>query len=159
VRSALRVDDDLLTGRSYYLVEVETVVALVHAAQSTAPQLFLLDELFRGTNAVERIAAAEAVLRALVEPRGGRSTHFVLAATHDGELAGLLSGVYETVHFADSLAASGLVFDYRLRPGPTSTRNAIALLRLEGAPATLVDRALTRAAAIDRARRAEAEKH
>ena len=83
----------------------------------------------------------------------------MLAATHDGELAGLLRGVYETVHFADSLAASGLVFDYRLRPGPTSTRNAIALLRLEGAPETLVERALARAAALERARTAEAEKH
>lgn len=153
VRSALRVDDDVTTGRSYYLVEVETLVALVKAAGSGAPHLFLVDELFRGTNAVERIAAAEAVLRGLAEARnGGPPPHVTLAATHDGELAGLLHGVYETVHFADSLSPEGLAFDYRVRPGPTSTRNAIALLRLEGAPDSVVEQALARAAALDRAR-------
>jgi DNA mismatch repair ATPase MutS len=154
VSSALRVDDDLLTGRSYYLVEVETLVARVKAASSSSPHLFLLDELFRGTNAVERIAAAEAVLVALAGPPAGAARHRVLAATHDGELVSLLRGLYDTSHFADALSADGLVFDYHLRPGPTSTRNAIALLRLEGAPDTLIERALARAAALDRARAA-----
>jgi hypothetical protein len=149
VRSALRVDDDLLTGRSYYLVEVETIVKLVAAARSGTPHLFLLDELFRGTNAVERVAAAEAVLATLVEARGGALPHVTIAATHDGELVHLLHASYETVHFADAIGPDGLVFDYRLRPGPTSTRNAIALLQLNGAPEALLARARASAAVLD----------
>ena len=61
VRSCLGRADDLLAGKSYYLVEVESILSLVLVSDRTEPHLFLLDELFRGTNAVERIAAGEAV--------------------------------------------------------------------------------------------------
>jgi hypothetical protein len=149
VRSCMGGGDDLLAGKSYYIVEVETVLSLVAAGRADVPHLFLLDELFRGTNAVERIAAAEAALAELVESATGARPHVVLAATHDGELVHLLRASYETVHFADSVGADGLVFDYRLQPGPASTRNAIALLRLHGAPSALVSRALARAALLE----------
>jgi DNA mismatch repair ATPase MutS len=62
VRTCIGLADDPAAGKSYYLVEVETVVALLHAARDPGAHLMLFDELFRGTNAVERIAAAEAVL-------------------------------------------------------------------------------------------------
>jgi hypothetical protein len=52
--------DDLQAGKSYYMAEVEAVLSLVHASGSTEPHLFLFDELFRGTNAVERIAGSRA---------------------------------------------------------------------------------------------------
>ena len=119
VRSCIGRADDPATGKSYYLVEVESVLAMVHAARSTVPHLLLFDELFRGTNAVERIAAGEAVLLGLLAPRpaGGPSPHVVLAATHDQELVGLLDGIYAPHHFADTVDAAGLVFDYKLQPG------------------------------------------
>ena len=82
VRSCIGRADDLLHGKSYYLVEVEAVMALVEASRSVEQHLFLFDELFRGTNAVERIAVAEAVLQELL----ANQTHVVVAATHDGEL-------------------------------------------------------------------------
>jgi DNA mismatch repair ATPase MutS len=66
IRSCIGRADDLIAGKSYYLVEVESVLSLVKASDETAPHLFIFDELFRGTNAVERIAAGEAVLHALV---------------------------------------------------------------------------------------------
>ena len=62
VRSCIGRSDDLIAGKSYYLVEVEAVLALRESERAAAPHLFIFDELFRGTNAVERIAAAEAVL-------------------------------------------------------------------------------------------------
>ena len=68
----------MLAGKSYYLVEVESVLAVVRTSTSTAPHLFIFDEIFRGTNAIERIAAAEAVLGALV---GNGKPHVVLGAT------------------------------------------------------------------------------
>jgi len=149
VRSCIGRSDDLISGKSYYLVEVESVLSLVEASSKPSPHLFILDELFRGTNAVERIAAAEATLHELI---AGGKPHVVLAATHDGELVDLLRGDYSVYHLSDSVSPTGLVFDYQLKPGPATTRNAIALLRLSGASESLVSRALELAATLDRKR-------
>jgi hypothetical protein len=152
VRSCIGRADDLLTGKSYYIVEVEALLELVRASTGSAPHLFLLDELFRGTNAIERIAAGQAVLRELLSDATGPKPHVALAATHDGELVDLLPEMFAAYHFGDAVGPDGLVFDHRLQPGPATTRNAIALLRLHGAPDTLLDRALACAAALDRQR-------
>ena len=152
VRSCIGREDDLLSGKSYYIVEVEAMLALVRASTSTHPHLFLCDELFRGTNAVERIGAAEAVLMELLTNASGAKPHVVLAATHDGELVDLLRDTYDSYHFTDQLGTTGLIFDYRLQAGPATTRNAIALLRQHGAPERLVTRALARAADLDQQR-------
>lgn len=154
VRSLIGRSDDLMAGKSSYIVEVEAVVTLVEASKSRAPHLFLFDELFRGTNAVERIAAAEAVLTELLLDNGSPRPHLVVAATHDAELIDLLSDLYAACHFEDRIGPEGLIFEHRLRPGPATTRNAIELLRLKGASTALVERALARAALLDRQRRA-----
>jgi DNA mismatch repair ATPase MutS len=147
VRSCIGRADDLIAGKSYYLVEVESVLALVQASMKREPHLFIFDELFRGTNAVERIAAAEAVLHELIT---GKKPHVVLAATHDGELVDLLQAEYSVYHLSDTVGPTGLVFDYSLKPGPATTRNAITLLRLSGAPESLVTRAMNLATTLDR---------
>ena len=153
VRSCIGRSDDLVGGKSYYLAEVEALLDLVRASGGDVPCLFLLDEIFRGTNACERIAAGEAVLRALVIAPTSRTTHDVcLAATHDAELVDLLSDILEPWHFGDSLAVEGIAFDHRLRHGPATTRNAIALLRFSGAPEPLVSRAAATADRLDRQR-------
>jgi len=154
VRSCIGRADDPASGKSYYLVEVESVLDLVHAARSDRPHLILFDELFRGTNAVERIAAGDAVLVSLLKPGPGglAAPHAVLAATHDQELVDLLAGVYAPFHFSDNVSDDGLSFDYQLRSGPATSRNAIAVLRLRGAPPDLVAHALARAEALDRSR-------
>lgn len=122
-------------GGSYYIAEVEALLELVRASTGPAPHVFLLDELFRGTNAVERIAAGQAVLTQLLEAAGGRGKpHVVLAATHDLELVELASDRYEPYHFGDSVGPDGLLLDHRLQRGPSINRNAIALLQLHGAP-------------------------
>mgnify|MGYP001596554690 CR=1 FL=1 len=150
VRSCIGRADDLAAGKSYYIVEVEEVLARVKASTSAEPHLFLFDELFRGTNAVERIAAGEAVLRELL--RGPGHNHAVMAATHDAELVELLRDEYQAFHFEDSIGPEGLTFDHRLAPGPATTRNAITLLELHGAPPSVVKGALARAAELDRKR-------
>jgi len=136
VRSCIGRSDSLLEGKSYYLAEVEGVRDLIVESQGGAPTLFILDELFRGTNTIERIAAARAVLEALdVAP------HLVLVATHDIELLRWLAPRYEAWHFREQVADGELLFDYTLRPGPSSTRNAVALLRLKGYPESVVRQA------------------
>jgi hypothetical protein len=159
VRTCIGRADDLLTGRSYFIVEVEALLALVGASGQPAPHLFLLDELFRGTNAVERIAAGQAVLQELLDVEGASRPHFVLAATHDGELVELAAERFDAYHFGDSIGPDGLIFDHRLHAGPATTRNAIALLRIHGAPEALLRRAMTTAARLDRERRPTVTSH
>jgi hypothetical protein len=152
VRSCIGRTDDLQGGKSYYQAEVDAVLGLVRAASDGDPHLFLFDELFRGTNTSERIGAADAVLRALVSDHERTTPHVVIVATHDGELVERLAGSYEPCHFSDRLGPDGLVFEYRLQPGPATTRNAIALLAQSGAPRGMVERALATAAEIDASR-------
>jgi hypothetical protein len=150
VKTCLGRSDDLLAGKSYYLVEVESVLALVQASERTEPHLFLFDELFRGTNAVERIAGGVAILSAVVGPD---RPHVVVAATHDSELVEELShDGFMVTHLGDAVGPNGLVFDYRLVSGAATSRNAITLLELSGAPRHVVQRALTLAMDLDRRR-------
>jgi DNA mismatch repair ATPase MutS len=148
VRSYIVRTDDILTGKSYYAMEVERITMLLTMSGSSAPHLFLLDEIFRGTNAVERIAAAEAVLREIMRSRH----HLVVAATHDGELTDLLAGDYDPCHFGERSTTEGITFDYVIESGPATSRNAIALLKLHGVSDTVVQNALRRAVELDHRR-------
>src|SRR5262249_53573422 len=114
VQSCIGRSDDIIAGKSYYLVEVEEVLARVQASQRANPHVFLFDEMFRGTNAGERIGAAEAVLREIVAPGVDRKPHVAIVATHDSELVELLGDLSTPCHFTDSIGAEGLTFNYRL---------------------------------------------
>ncbi|WP_418983259.1 MutS-related protein [Alistipes sp.] len=136
--TSIRVTDDLSEGTSYYLQEVLIVKRFLDAAEETAPCLFALDELFKGTNTTERIAAGKAVLARL-----NRGPHVVLCSTHDVELAFLLhDDRYELHHFREEVTDGELVFDYRLHTGPLTTRNAIRILELYDYPPELIREAM-----------------
>lgn len=137
VRTSIGRTDSLIEGKSYYLAEVESVLALVRAKEDGHQHLFLLDEIFRGTNTTERVAAAYAVLAWL-----NRGLDMVAVATHDLELRELLGDAYDTHHFREQVADDLLTFDYRIQSGPSSTRNAIALLKVMQYPDALVADAL-----------------
>ena len=134
--TSLRRSDSLIAGRSYYLAEAQGILAALRSTATAPRTLCILDEIFRGTNSVERVAASTEVLRWLLAHGA-----LVLAATHDHALTGLLEGVYQNFHFGEVLGGSGLDFDYRLKEGPALTRNAIELLRFLGYPAELVEAA------------------
>ncbi len=154
VRTLIGRSDDLATGTSYYFAEAKRIVELLHDVSSQPPTLFLLDELLRGTNTVERLAAGEAVLRELLAPSASEasasSLHAVLVATHDGELVSRLSDCYRAWHFRESTDNGTLSFDFQRRSGPSVTRTAIALLAMSGAPDGVVSRAYSLAEATDR---------
>ena len=137
VRTSIGRADSLVEGKSYYLAEVESVLALVRAKDDPRQHLFLLDEVYRGTNTTERVAAACAVLSYL-----SRGDDLVVAATHDLELLKLLSGGFAMHHFREQVVDGALTFDYLIQPGPSSTRNAIALLTMMEYPESLVAMAL-----------------
>jgi DNA mismatch repair ATPase MutS len=130
--TCLRRADSVLAGRSAYLSEAQGVLEIVRATGSSPRLLCILDEIFRGTNSLERIAAATEVLRWLA-----RQGALVLAATHDHALTERTS--FANVHFIESIEPAGIGFDHLLKPGPAQTTNAIALLRFLGFPEDLVD--------------------
>lgn len=133
VLTSLSLADSLPTGKSYYLVEAETMRQLLLACDAApGSYLLLLDELFKGTNTQERIAANKAVL-AYLQPRS-----WVVAATHDGELGTLLQSSFVEYHFCETVTADDWYFDFRLKAGPLTTRNAIRLLARLHYPAQVV---------------------
>lgn len=103
VRSLIGRTDDLSAGKSYYQVEADGVVELLDESEEALPTLFLLDKLLRGTNTIERLAAGEAVIRALLTPHVTGNPHAAIVATHDGELVSKLEGLYTPVHFREMM--------------------------------------------------------
>lgn len=130
--SAIHLEDSLMEGKSFFLQEVQIVREMLEAGKECW-RFFLLDELFKGTNTVERIAIAKAVLSALAHKNS-----IVFASTHDVELASLLEDEYELFHFCECVADNTLSFDYKLKPGPVTERNAIRIIEMCGYPQEVV---------------------
>jgi hypothetical protein len=130
IGAALALTDSLAEGRSKFLAEVERLSAII-AASATTPVLFLVDEIFSGTNSEDRRAAAAAVLRNLLAngALGALSTHD-LALT---ELA-TPTNCGLNVHMASPDPEDPLAFDYLLKPGINTASSARAILRLLNIP-------------------------
>lgn len=139
VISSIGPEDSLLEGKSYFMAEVESILRAIKASESKIVHLFILDEIFRGTNSVERHAMSIEVLRYLANKKD-----FVLVATHDMKLSEMLRKEYQNIHFQEEVGDSGLTFNYILRPGSSTTRNAIALLQHVGYPGKITDKAINR---------------
>ena len=130
--ATLRIHDSLHDGRSRFMAELERLRVLVDLAAGPAPLLFLLDEVFAGTNSHDRRIGAAALLAALVE-RGAVG----LVSTHDlalSEAVAPLGARAAEVHFEDRLEGGRLVFDYVMRPGVVRRSNAVDLMRAVGLP-------------------------
>jgi hypothetical protein len=141
VRALIRADQSVESGKSRYFAEAEAMCGFLHEAQAGGRCLFVIDEPFSGTNVVERIAVAKSVLRALA------SAGQVLVTTHDVELQRLLGEGFDLYHFREDPAVEGF-FDYQLRNGASSERNAIRVLQRLGLPEAVVAEALATAAAL-----------
>lgn len=130
VGCTLRVQDSLAAGRSRFQAEVLRVRRLLDMARGAPPLMFLLDELFQGTNSADRRLGAEAVLRQLVAAGA-----IGLVTTHDlalTEIADRLGGRAANVHFEDRFEDGELTFDYRMKPGVVGHTNGLALMRAVG---------------------------
>jgi hypothetical protein len=128
------------SGKSHYFTEIETIDTFIREGTSGRTRILVIDEPLSGTNTVERIAVARAVLEAL-EPQA-----IVLVTTHDVELQAMLGDRYALYHFQENPDVEGY-FDYRLRPGPATERNAIRLLDRLGFPRDITANALAYAGA------------
>ena len=121
--------DNVVEGKSYYLEEALGVLRILEAINEEMVTLVIFDELYRGTNSEERLFAAHRVLEYLVSRNA-----LVFVATHDLELTNLLADTYTCLHFSERVGQLGLEFDYTLKKGPATSKNAIALLRYLGYP-------------------------
>ena len=131
--TSMALSDDLLAGESYYVVEARSIKRICDAA-SSGGCLCIIDEVLRGTNTVERIAASCAILRFLCRPNV-----LMFAATHDLELPKMLSDDVEAYYFTEEIIDNEVVFPYVLHKGTTDRTNAIRLLSALGFDHSVTD--------------------
>lgn len=136
VMTSMANADDVLSGDSYFMSELKSIRRLFNTYQCNKIYCFI-DEIFKGTNTTERIAASESVLSFL----DNQKAYHVIAATHDVELSILLENTYNNYHFNESIQENSIFFDYKIKPGKANTRNAIELLRITQFPIDIYQRA------------------
>jgi len=136
--SSMSLKDHIESGESYFIVEIKAMKRILDSRPKNGEKqvLCFVDEVLRGTNTVERIAAAYEILLRL---QGEGITCF--AATHDLELADLLAGEYDNYHFEEEMRDNDVTFSYEIKEGKATTRNAIKLLRVLEYDENLVENA------------------
>lgn len=127
IYSSMSLKDNLEGNDSYYIVEIKALKRILDSIDyDEKPVLCFVDEVLRGTNTVERIAASSQILKNMC----GRSV-LCFAATHDIELTRILDNYFDNYHFEEDFNQD-VVFNYKLLKGPATTRNAIKLLKSIG---------------------------
>ena len=140
IMSSISPSDDIAQGKSYYLGEAEAVLRIIKAADGKVTTLCIIDEIFRGTNPIERIASSAEILLYLM-----RKNALAVVATHDLELTELTKGVYDPYYFSEDVDDNeGISFDFKLKRGVSPTRNAIKLLKFLGYPEEIINKSQER---------------
>ena len=134
--TCIKVSDSVADGISYFYAEVRRLKGLLVALDEADPRplFFLIDEIFRGTNNRERLQGSQAYVDTLVGRQG-----VGLISTHDLEMVKLAEQLarVSNFHFRDDIVDGRMSFDYKLRPGPCPTTNALKIMELEGLPTGL----------------------
>lgn len=127
--SSMALSDSIINNESYYIAEIKSLKRIMDAAkeQKNGTVLCFVDEVLRGTNTIERIAASAQILKKLNE-----EGVFAFAATHDIELTHILEDLYANYHFTEEVSDEDILFNYKLENGRSVTKNAIRLLDIMG---------------------------
>ena len=134
VMTSMAVRDDVLSGESYYVREVKYLKRMLDVSGDDRPIFCAVDEILKGTNKNERLAASEAVLRYLSDKNS-----IIMVATHDYELIDRLQGDFDCYHFRCLLSDNGVEFEYRIHEGTGGETNAVALLNYYHFPKSVVN--------------------
>lgn len=140
ISTVLSVTDDLDEGKSYYMSEILRIKSIIdrcRVSDGSITDFIFIDEIFKGTNTVERVSIADAVIRYL----SSLENAIAVVSTHDIELAEGLEESLDTYHFNETVDSERIRFSYKLASGVVYTRNAISLLRLCGYPSSILMRA------------------
>ncbi|MBR6486170.1 MAG: hypothetical protein IKT17_05705 [Lachnospiraceae bacterium] len=126
IYTSMALSDSILNGESYFIVEIKSLKRILDAKDNGYPVLCCIDEVLRGTNTIERIAASTQILKCFSD-----KCYIPFAATHDIELTKLLDDDYTNYHFDEEITGDDDVcFNYRMKKGPAVSRNAIKLLKV-----------------------------
>ncbi|MBR3515112.1 MAG: hypothetical protein IKO10_02065 [Lachnospiraceae bacterium] len=137
IYTSMSLRDDLEHQESYFMVEIRAMQRILEAGKQEGAKIAcFVDEVLRGTNTVERIAASTEILKYMAQ-----QGYFCAAATHDIELTALLEGPYENYHFSEEIKDGDVLFNYQLQSGKAQTRNAIRLLSVMGYEDGIIERA------------------
>jgi hypothetical protein len=129
IYTSMRINDDMSSKTSTFYAELLRIKKIIEAVKRNENVLFCLDELFRGTNSQDRHAGVLAVLAYLKSEKT-----IGLISTHDMELCSLgnTGNGYTNYHFEEHYESNAIQFDYKLKPGPSTTRNALFLIKMIG---------------------------
>ncbi|QSX06654.1 DNA mismatch repair protein MutS [Sedimentibacter sp. zth1] len=130
--TSISLNDDVLKNKSYFLMEAEAIKRMISLKDDKYPSLILIDEIFKGTNPAERLAASMEILNILA-----LSNTKVFVTTHDLQILSKLVG-YEYYYFTENVTKESMKFDYKIRRGVTTTRNAIKILEFIKYPDDLI---------------------
>ncbi|SFC99934.1 MutS-related protein [Clostridium uliginosum] len=140
VVSSISPKDDIMNGKSYYLAEAESILRIIKSLENNVAVFCPIDEIFRGTNPIERISSSAEILKYI-----NKEKSICIVATHDKELSDILKGNYDFYYFSESVDDKhGLSFDYKIKKGVSQTRNAIKLLDYVGYPKEIIENAYKR---------------
>lgn len=134
--SSMALRDNIFAQESYFMSEIKSLKRMMDSLNDEEPTLCIIDEILRGTNTLERIAASTEILHTFAHKNA-----IVLGATHDIELTRLLEDDYANYHFRETMKKEKMLFDYKIHKGPSTSRNAIALLSLLGYRQDIVKKA------------------
>ena len=135
VKASIKRNEDLEEGKSYFFAEIEALKNFIVLSSSDDRYLFLVDEIFRGTNTIERLASSTAVLKYLSKD------NLVFVTTHDIELQELLQHSFYMFHFSEQVENEKFFFNYKIKKGPCSSGNAIKLLEIMSYPESITNEA------------------
>lgn len=138
VITSMAIRDDLLSGESYYIREIKYLKRMVELSDEGRLLFLAIDEILKGTNNTERVAASKAVLRYFAE-----RNCMLMIATHDMEIARAFEGEFDNHHFCETLEDGEISFDYTIHDGMSRTSNAIRLLSVMGFPEKIVSDAMS----------------
>lgn len=130
IYTSMRITDDLNRGMSTFYVELIRIKNMIDNVKKEKPMIFLIDEIFRGTNSNDRIVGAKSVLRSL-----NKDWSFGLISTHDFELCDLEHDDKKRIknyHFSETYLENKINFDYKLKEGRSDTTNAKYLMKMVG---------------------------
>ncbi|MCD5002589.1 DNA mismatch repair protein MutS [Enterococcus saccharolyticus] len=148
VLTSMAIEDDLSEGDSYFVAEIKSVKRLLDKVQTQEHCYCFIDEILKGTNTIERIAASSSIVDWLTT-----FPSLAIVATHDIELTEMLKETCENIHFSEQVTEeNGVSFDYLVKPGPATTRNAIELLSVLHYPQEIITKAKNEAAYFDQHR-------
>lgn len=135
IMTSISPEDNISSGKSYYFREAEALKRIINECNSEVPVLCIIDEIFRGTNPVERVNASAEILNYI-----SKHNTLTLVATHDLELTEILKDKYLCYYFTEDINEEGLNFDYKIKNGVCRNRNAVKLLKYLEYPEEIIQK-------------------